>query len=58
MVARGRVGGKHPDIVVNERILGSRSWKVWVVDVLVNDVQLYLDTGTLNTTFIYRQAVV
>lgn len=25
VVARGRVGGKHPDLVVNDRILGSRS---------------------------------
>lgn len=51
MVARGRVGGKLPNQVVNNRILGPRSWKVWVKVVFVNDVQLYRDGGTLDIAF-------
>lgn len=51
MVVRGRVGGKHPDQVVNDKILGLRSWKVWVEDVFVIDVQLYQDGGTLDRAF-------
>lgn len=51
MVARARVGGKHPGQVVNDRILGPKSWKVWVEAIFVHGVQLYRDGGTLNEAF-------
>lgn len=52
------MGGKHPDQVMNDRILEPRSWKVWVEAVFVNGVQLYRDGGTLDEAFIHAQLVV
>lgn len=58
MVARGEVAGKHPDELVNDKILGPRSWKVWIETAFVNDVLLYRDPETLDTAFLDGQPLV
>lgn len=52
MVARAEVAGKDLDEVVNYKVVGPKSWKVWIKTVFVSDVQRFRDPRTLNLAFL------